>query len=272
MIRLRDLLLELDYGDKLFADDLIDPKHPREKAWGRFIQQIYRPDFEPNTGAEQELLDQLQAYIGVGHRNAKLASALQQLLPLRSRFPRILDPTAASITSDDETPMPWAEPYPDLAWRGTWAPMPWAAKVMAQSKHVHNVTVSDEYSLRHVMFRDGREVEATVFERPGVIYKSSGERMISFSDRPDVAFRFMRARAKDIYNPSKPSGVPVALGIAKTHPRLIMNPDAMNALGSDFAGGESEMLLLTNAFTPDVVVFIDPYGLKYIDNYIDNIQ
>lgn len=260
MIRLRDILLELDYGTKLFADDKLDLQHPRAAAWDKFITRIYQPDFEPNTDAEQELLDQLAAYITSGDRSAKLASAMQQLLPLRSRFPHILDPSAGlGRLNDPETPIPWAEPYPDLAWRGTWAPMQWASAVVARGKRVRNISISDQYSLYHVMARTDEQVQATVIEQPGVTYKSAGERMISFSDRASVALRFMRDRLSNF----RFKGVPVALGIAKTHPRLIMNPDAMNALGDNLYK-ESEMLLLTSTFTPDVVVFIDPYGPEYI--------
>ena len=96
-----DSLLELEYGDNLLADKepKISPKPPLQ-----FSYQL--PDFvggnnalEDNTEDENKLISALGYFIrGGALNNDDLARDAKKLLSLKSKFPKILDPTLAKST------------------------------------------------------------------------------------------------------------------------------------------------------------------------------
>jgi hypothetical protein len=83
----------LDVGDKLFADNEVEIKQDFQK----FIEKVYAPDFEPNTEDENELIATFREYFK-SNKSGGLGIYLKDLVPLKSKFPKILDPRAQDST------------------------------------------------------------------------------------------------------------------------------------------------------------------------------
>ena len=98
MIKLKDILKELDYGDKLWAD----PEYikgglgSREDGYKGLLKKMYKdtsPDgyyLETDTYEEEELWHKIKSYIEDGGEPMNLK--LRDLLSLKKYFPQMLDP------------------------------------------------------------------------------------------------------------------------------------------------------------------------------------
>ena len=87
MIRLKNILEELEIGKVLFGDpDLMY----RPNRW----KDLNIP-YEPNTDDEKHLIQLLKKWIMEPHKakDPELGQKLKELLPLKSKFPRVLDPS-----------------------------------------------------------------------------------------------------------------------------------------------------------------------------------
>jgi len=89
MIRLKTLLREFQYGDLLWANP------QRHIRYNRFIAQVYDGMKERNTEEEEALWWQLYTYLTNGEKDQIDISAIEQLLPLKQKFPAVLDPGLA---------------------------------------------------------------------------------------------------------------------------------------------------------------------------------
>ena len=254
------MLRELQIGDKLFADpgEAVVEAEPGAE-WPEFISRLYRGDFEPNTREETEILTRLIGYItDLPDRDPRLIGLLQQLLPLRSRFPAILDPQGAEPIAGSERAA-WATDANRRVWRGA-VLSPKRALEFTHGSRVRRIAVSGAQSMWHSYLRDPTSTAyAYVITSPTVTYRSAGGPMISFTANPRVAHEFAARH-------SGRGDVPVIFGISRRDPDLIMNPDAMNALTGVYQ--EHETLLLRNQFRPEVVIFITPYSPKYIRSLV----
>jgi hypothetical protein len=92
MIKLKRILQELNYGNTLFGDPYSDGfwKDTSEDAYEEFLQSIGVEE-ESNTMEEESLFLVLAEYLKAPH-NTKNLGELKELLPLKSKFPLILDP------------------------------------------------------------------------------------------------------------------------------------------------------------------------------------
>lgn len=96
MIKLRDILKEIDFGKIPLSDPLgveySDAYSTYLKKWN-YIE-------EPNTEDEQAFVNDLKSYIDEPNvhssQAAHIASVLKELLPLKSKFPGILDPAQSA--------------------------------------------------------------------------------------------------------------------------------------------------------------------------------
>lgn len=87
MIRLKNILEELEIGKVLFGDpDWMS----RPDRW----KDLEIP-YEPNTDDEKHLIQLLKKWIMEPHKakDPELGQKLKELLPLKSKFPRVLDPS-----------------------------------------------------------------------------------------------------------------------------------------------------------------------------------
>ena len=87
MIRLKNILEELEIGKVLFGDpDWMS----RPDRW-----KDLKIPYEPNTDDEKHLIQLLKKWIMEPHKakDPELGQKLKELLPLKSKFPRVLDPS-----------------------------------------------------------------------------------------------------------------------------------------------------------------------------------
>lgn len=89
MIRLKDILKELDYGEKLFADPSYGTSSGRYRD---LIKQMYDGETEPDTEEEKMLFLKLKDYVKSGKWYKDTTKDIDDLFKLKSKFPRMLDP------------------------------------------------------------------------------------------------------------------------------------------------------------------------------------
>ena len=96
MIKLKDILKELDYGNKLWADPDYTKYVENEDGYKDLLKKMYKdtsPDgyyLEPDTYEEGELWHALKSYIEEG--GEPMNFKLRDLLSLKKYFPKMLDP------------------------------------------------------------------------------------------------------------------------------------------------------------------------------------
>jgi hypothetical protein len=89
MIRLKDILKELDYGEKLFADPSYGTSSGRYQD---LIKQMYDGETEPDTEEEKMLFLKLKDYVKSGKWYKDTTKDIDDLFKLKAKFPRMLDP------------------------------------------------------------------------------------------------------------------------------------------------------------------------------------
>jgi hypothetical protein len=91
MIKLKDILKELEYGEKLFADPSYGTSSGR---YQNLIKQMYDGETEPDTDEENSLFLKLKDYIKQNKWYNDTTKELDDLLKLKAKFPRMLDPAS----------------------------------------------------------------------------------------------------------------------------------------------------------------------------------
>ena len=223
----RDIQERLDVGDKLWAD--VDGGG--KKSWNDFISKLYAPDFEPNTEDEEKVLGLLMNYFRT-NKSSGLEIYLKDLLPLKSKFPKILDPQAQDYIPAASEETEWVSNGGDYAWRGATMPLSQAQKLIRDAEYKHTPMFSNR---------------GFVINQPNITYVSRGERgFTSFSSDLKGATQFKGKMGSD--------AVSVIYGVKKSNPNLVMNPDASNSI-SRFM--ENETLYVGDNVKPDVVIIND---------------
>ena len=223
----RDIQERLDVGDKLWAD--VDGGG--KKSWNDFISKLYAPDFEPNTEDEEKVLGLLMNYFRT-NKSSGLEIYLKDLLPLKSKFPKILDPQAQDYIPAASEETEWVSNGGDYAWRGATMPLSQAQKLIRNAEYKHTRMFSDR---------------GFVINQPNITYVSRGERgFTSFSSDLRGALQFKGKMGSD--------AVSVIYGVKKSNPNLVMNPDASDSI-SMFK--ENETLYVGDNVQPDVVIIND---------------
>jgi len=225
----RDIQERLDVGDKLWADE--GGVAVLLKRWKGFIEKLYSPDYEPNTEDEEKVLGLLMNYFRT-NKSSGLEIYLKDLLPLKSKFPQILDPRAQSYTPASSEETEWVSNGGDYVWRGATMPLSQAQKLIRDAEYKHTRMFSDR---------------GFVINQPNITYVSRGERgFTSFSSDLRGAIQFKGKMGSD--------AVSVIYGVKKSNPNLVMNPDASDSI-SMFK--ENETLYVGDNVQPDVVIIND---------------
>ena len=89
MIKLKDILKELDYGNELFGSI---PKNLRMYSSGMLskFQRDYDISSEENTKGEDKILKNLEGYLQTNKKDIQYE--LDDIFQLKSKFPKMLDP------------------------------------------------------------------------------------------------------------------------------------------------------------------------------------
>lgn len=219
----------LDVGDKLWADE--GGVASLAKRWKGFIDKLYAPDYEPNTDDEEKVLELLMNYFRT-NKSGELGAYLKDLLPLKSKFPQILDPQLQGYIPAASEDTEWVSYGGDYAWRGATMPLNQAQKLIRDAEYKHTRMFSDR---------------GFVINQPNITYVSRGERgFTSFSSDLRGALNFKGKMGSD--------AVSVIYGVKKSNPNLVMNPDASDSI-SMFK--ENETLYVGDNVQPDVVIIND---------------
>ena len=99
MIKLKDLLKEFEFGEKLFADP-DDPAISRRNSteWSAFMRKVYSNNYESNTDDETYLLNAIKTYLSASNKKDITPDMLKDLLAIRNKFPSILMPPSHITT------------------------------------------------------------------------------------------------------------------------------------------------------------------------------
>ena len=144
MIKLRDILKEFDFGDKLWADDAYGSSSGPYRS---LIQRMYNGEYEKDTPEEMELWSAIKDYLKNAQKNAVSTreSEIKELLSLKKRFPQMLDP-ATDISAGESI------------FRGMTADLDTIVKYIGQATRIHDWGMDS----RWIMLRG---VQATVISR-----------------------------------------------------------------------------------------------------------
>ena len=226
-MKLEDIYEKLNVGDKLWAD--VDGEG--KKSWNDFISKLYAPDFEPNTDDEKKVLKALTNYFRT-NKSGELGVYLKDLVPLKSKFPQILDPQAQGYIPASSEETEWVSNGGDYAWRGATMPLSQAQKLIRDTEYKHTPMFSNR---------------GFVINQPNITYVSRGKKgFTSFSSDLRGALQFRGGMGSD--------AVSVIYGVKKSNPNLVMNPDASDSI-SVFK--ENEILYVGNDVEPDIVIIND---------------
>jgi hypothetical protein len=228
MIKLTDILEELEIGKVLFGDpDWMN----RPNRW-----KDLNISYEPNTDDEKHLIQLLKRWIMEPHKakDPELGQKLKELLPLKSKFPRVLDPSKGRKIYDGTT-----------LYRGTLLPL----------KDIMNMGGVWEYNKTAALTNYG------ISNKSSYMWSAvgSGEKgFTSFTPADGVAENFaatiageygvmQRNRDYDrfvekIVNGEYVGMIPVVLEIPDTYPTALFNPQ-LTILLSDFLS-EYEVLVV----------------------------
>jgi len=220
MIRLKDLLNELEVGDVLLGEPIGKKLQlPNASAW----KELGIP-YEPNTIDEKQLIDLLRNWIVKEIKNPKLVEFLKQLLPLKSKFPKILDPAEGR------------ELYTGTSfYRGTLIPMKDVLKLSSWEFTTENSTndaiqSKDPYTWTPASQKGFTSVTPSI--------QVAGRFTIQYMTANNITFSDMLSHIED------GSGmIPVIIEINDTHPNIIMNPKVMNLIGTDLYEDEVFMIV-----------------------------
>lgn len=222
-------LNEIETGKVLFGE-------PKGSSWDpRFIDRwnSLKIPFEPNTMDEKELLDLLRAWITKEDKNPKLAEFLKQLLPLKKKFPVVLDPIKGREVYDGTS-----------FYRGTLIPLKDILRLKGWFK---NNSVDFPYG-------------AIETNAPYIWSSVSSKGFTSLTPTAEVADGFAAdymskngMQWTDIINrlDNGLGMVPVIIRIKDTHPDVLMNPRIMNEIGGL---GEYEVLLVGSKTKVDSII------------------
>ena len=228
-MKLEDIYEKLNVGDKLWADE--GGVASLAKRWKGFIDKLYAPDYEPNTDDEEKVLELLMNYFRT-NKSGELGAYLKDLLPLKSKFPQILDPQLQGYIPAASEDTEWVSYGGDYAWRGATMPLNQTQKLIRDAEYKHTRMFSDR---------------GFVINQPNITYVSRGERgFTSFSSDLRGALQFKGKMGTD--------AVSVIYGVKKSNPNLVMNPDASDSI-SMFK--ENETLYVGDNVQPDVVIIND---------------
>ena len=231
----KDIYEALNVGDKLWADQLFKGLQ-LDDQFISFLNKLYAPDFEPNTKDEDELLKALAEYFYQNTGAKDLGKLLKGLVPLKSKFPRLLDPAQSKDVGGSGKP--WQTGYEGYAWRGATMKLSDLQRLIPQSRLVGQANEKDPKKIR---------IDGFAIDDPNYVYKSrGGYGFTSFSLDAYTADNF-----KGQFDDDR---VSVVYGVKLTDPNLIMNPDVSNMLSGY---KEYETLYVGDKVKPDVIMVTD---------------
>jgi len=227
MIKLKNILKEFDFGDKLWADSSYGSS---SGPYASLIQRMYNGEYEKDTPEEMELWSAIKDYLksadkdGVSTREGEI----KELLSLKKRFPQMLDP-ATDISAGE------------AIFRGMTADLDKVVEYIGQATRIHDWGMDS----RWIMLKG---VQATVRSR-------SDQGFISATYKSNTARDFAQMNQRDNRYP-----VIATSPYAKVAGRSIIAPSFATVLAGY---NEGEFWVLGNKIESQNLIIANPavYGV-----------
>lgn len=228
MIKLKHILKELEVGKVLFGDP--DSLNVPDK-W-----KDLKIPYEPNTDDEKKIIQLLKRWILEPHKakDPELGQKLKELLPLKSKFPRVLDPSKGRKIYEGTT-----------LYRGTLLPLKDIMSMNGAWRFNNSVSfvggaISNEskYTWRPVGSSEKGYTSFTPADSVAENFAATiaGENGVMQSNRDYDRF------VEKMVNSEYMGMIPVVLEIPDTHPTALFNPQLTIALSDFFS--EYEVLVI----------------------------
>lgn len=203
---------EFEYGDQLLSD-------PDGVQFKDRLKALKLPA-EPNTYDEQRFVEMLQSWFNREYAESALGSILWELLPLKKKFPKVLDPSKGRKLYEGTQ-----------LYRGTLLPLSKVLDLKGTWKRNNNVGLTAEAIETDAKFN----------------WTFRGEKgFTSFTPALEMAEDFANRISKDEFTPVQPSQaivqklqrgsqgslIPVILKINDTHPQALFNPQFTTAISA----------------------------------------
>lgn len=204
MIKLKDILKELEYGEKLFADPSYGTSSGR---YQNLIKQMYDGETESDTEEENNLFLKLKDYVKQNIWYNDTTKELDDLLKLKAKFPRMLDPAS--------------EVEGNMVYRGTNLPPKKIMELIEGKKG------------------EWGKQDDKIFNISDILYSRNKSGYISYTTKPKVAIQFAFSNFID------DKSWPVVVGVPYNEiaDRALINPEFAIDLGGY---GENEFLVKGN--------------------------
>ena len=223
-----------EYGDQLLTD-------PDGVQFKDRLKALKLP-VEPNTYDEQRFIEMLKDWFNHEQADGALGSVLWELLPLKKKFPKVLEPTEGRSKMYEGTEF----------FRGTMMPL----------KQVLGLTKTWK-SYQGVGLYSQSAIEANV----KFVWNAKGKKgFTSFSPASETAEEFSDHAGYEEYGSFTPGysivkklqegdtsgNIPVILKIKDTHPQAIMNPEFTSTVS--FFHDEFEIFVIGGSIQVDGII------------------
>lgn len=207
-----NVLESFEYGDQLLTD-------PDGVQFKDRLKALKLPA-EPNTYDEQRFIEMLRDWFHDEYAESRLGDILWELLPLKKKFPKVLDPTKGRNLYDGTT-----------LYRGTMIPLSTVLGLKGQWKRYNGVGLMGEAIELDTKFN----------------WSFKGDKgFTSFTPASETAEEFADQISYEEFKPFKPGygivkrlsenstggKIPVILKIKDTHPQALFNPQFTTSISA----------------------------------------
>ena len=201
MIKLKDLLKEFEFGEKLFAD----PDDPaisggNSTEWSAFMRKVYSNNYESNTNDETYLLNAIKTYLNSSDKKDITPDMLKDLLSIRNKFPNILMPPS----------------YITTLYRGMTMDIESLIKIVQDTAEI----VKEGYNNNRLVLKG---VSRTITSR--------SKDFISMSTDRRTAERFPEGNMLHVFSSSR-YPILAVVDVQDVKDRVLMNPEFLDAIAS----------------------------------------
>jgi len=267
MIKLKDILKEFDYGKQLFGRDRENMPWDRDvyssdtaRRWAKKVVKVYgglEADKPPeiNTDEEFSLLLRIGEFLNDPDNPVNISSELKKLLPLKSKFPEVLDPNFDMANSGE-------------FYRGSTISFRDAMKI----PH-YNLTQGLHHVYQTHVSPQGSYTVYTRADRGFVSFSGDAGTAGGFVDPPSVGSHvYERGMLSLLDNPDKEVDdlnlrIPCLLIVDAKNPNLLFNPGFLQAL--EEYGEEETFYITRNRIQCDQIALV---GLSYMLDQMKKVQ
>ena len=253
MIKLKDILKELEVGDELFADSSIDDRTNNHRV---YLYSKELPSLlskwglkgEENTKEEDKLLVNIGKYVEFASLKHKgnLSPYLNELLSLKSKFPYILDPfyskkNIKEIYRGMSLKINKVAPLFEKGWdESGQKPLD---EIFSELRKKSTPNFAPYSTFAEEIYFGGKGWKTLQGFEYNQMVKSRNKDFMSFSINLRIAGDFATGVGNDYDLPADSVGVVVGANALDNSSKLLFNPDFLNTMRRD---NEDEIIYVGN--------------------------